>query len=132
MSRRRIFIIICAALFLTGFLYAHFNKPTIYLTIPADRYPEAAQHAHDAIEAGHSPTCTVDRGKSTQRREQSLATTPVRSGFDRDEFPMAMCKEGGKGADIRYIDPHDNRGAGAWVAHKVKDYPNGTKIIFQN
>ncbi|MDQ0417601.1 hypothetical protein J2Z48_001774 [Croceifilum oryzae] len=30
---------------------------------------------------------------------------------------MAMCLEGGHGADIRYISPADNRGAGAWVGN---------------
>ena len=111
---------------------AFLNKPTIYLTIPADRYPEAAQHASDAIQSGHSQVCTVDRKGAKERRQQSLENTPVRSGYDRDEFPMAMCKEGGYGADIRYISPKDNRGAGAWVGYKLKGYPNGTRIIFQN
>ncbi len=59
-----------------------------------------------------------------------LKVVPTRKGKDRDEWPMAMCAEGGAGADIRYISPSDNRGAGSWVGHKLDDYPGSTKIEF--
>lgn len=44
---------------------------------------------------------------------------------------MAMFSEGGKGADIRYINPSDNRGAGSAIGSALKEYPDGTivKII---
>ncbi len=132
LNKTRFLLILLVVGLAVGFVSACMEKPTIYLTIPADRYPAAAQHASDAIKAGHSAICTVDRKGAKDRREQSLANTPVKHGYDRDEFPMAMCREGGTGADIRYIDPSDNRGAGAWVGNKLKGYPNGTKIIFQN
>ncbi|HGC6391003.1 TPA: NucA/NucB deoxyribonuclease domain-containing protein [Cronobacter dublinensis] len=48
--------------------------------------------------------------------------------FDRDEFPMAMFKEGGKGASVRYINPSDNRGAGSSIANALKPFPDGTKV----
>ena len=51
-------------------------------------------------------------------------------GYDRDEYPMDMCEEGGAGADIEYITPSDNRGAGSWVSHQLSDYPDGTKVLF--
>jgi len=43
---------------------------------------------------------------------------------------MAMCLEGGAGADVRYISPSDNRGAGAWVSNQLEDYPDGTRVKF--
>ncbi|AUS27046.1 competence protein [Paenibacillus polymyxa] len=43
---------------------------------------------------------------------------------------MALCAEGGEGADIKYISPKDNRGAESWVGHKLDDYANGTKVEF--
>lgn len=43
---------------------------------------------------------------------------------------MAMCAEGGAGADIRYISPKDNRGAGSWVSHRFENYEDGTKVKF--
>ncbi|WP_445675580.1 NucA/NucB deoxyribonuclease domain-containing protein [Pseudomonas entomophila] len=47
---------------------------------------------------------------------------------DRDEWPMAMFEEGGKGASVRHIDPSDNRGAGSSIGNILSDLPNGTKI----
>lgn len=51
-------------------------------------------------------------------------------GYDHDEYPMAMYEERGAGADIEYITPSDNRGAGSWVSHQLSDYPDGTKVLF--
>ncbi|MEI7027887.1 NucA/NucB deoxyribonuclease domain-containing protein [Paenibacillus sp. y28] len=100
------------------------------LIMPADRYPETARHIKEAIEAGESPVCTIDRAKADERRGESLKGYPTRQGYDRDEWPMAMCKEGGAGADIRYISPSDNRGAGSWVSHQLEKYPDGTRVKF--
>ncbi|MNW51722.1 Sporulation-specific extracellular nuclease precursor [compost metagenome] len=106
------------------------SAETVKLEFPSAKYPETAQHIKDAIAAGHSNTCTIDRDGADHNRELSLKGVPTRKGKDRDEWPMAMCAEGGDGADIRYISPKDNRGAGSWVGHKLDDYPDGTKIKF--
>ncbi|MDM5337534.1 NucA/NucB deoxyribonuclease domain-containing protein [Fictibacillus enclensis] len=100
------------------------------LYFPLSRYPETGDHIRDAIAAGHPAVCTIDRDGADQRREESLAGYPTKTGYDRDEWPMAMCEEGGYGADIRYISPSDNRGAGAWVGNQVESYPDGTKVLF--
>nr|AAA22412.1 14-kd DNA-entry nuclease (gtg start codon) [Bacillus subtilis] len=49
--------------------------------------------------------CTIDRDGAEERREQSLKDVPSKKGYDRDEWPMAMCKEGGEGASVEYISP---------------------------
>ncbi|MDN4074020.1 NucA/NucB deoxyribonuclease domain-containing protein [Fictibacillus terranigra] len=100
------------------------------LYFPLSRYPETGDHIRDAIEAGHSAICTIDRDGADQRREESLAGYPAKTGYDRDEWPMAMCEEGGYGADIRYISPSDNRGAGAWVGNQAENDPDGTRVLF--
>ncbi|ELY2798496.1 hypothetical protein SNN58_004270 [Cronobacter dublinensis] len=41
---------------------------------------------------------------------------------------MAMFKEGGKGASVRYINPIDNRGAISSIANALKSFPDGTKV----
>nr|WP_272945257.1 excalibur calcium-binding domain-containing protein [Paenibacillus gorillae] len=41
-----------------------------------------------------------------------------------------MCAEGGAGADIKYIDPSDNRGAGSWVGNHLEEYNDGTRVLF--
>ncbi|RXZ78430.1 hypothetical protein EBB07_26940 [Paenibacillaceae bacterium] len=99
---------------------------TIYF--PVDRYPETAQHIRDAVAKGLSDICTIDREGADKQRSASLQGIPTRKGYDRDEWPMAMCEEGGAGADIAYISPSDNRGAGSWVGNQLQEYPNGTRV----
>lgn len=103
---------------------------TVRLEFPSDRYPETAQHIKEAIAAGKSPVCTIDREGAEHNRGLSLKGVPTKKGKDRDEWPMAMCSEGGEGADIKYISPKDNRGAGSWVGHKLDEYKDGTKVEF--
>jgi len=100
------------------------------LEFPANQYPHVAAHIASAILAGESSVCTIDRSGAEQRREVSLAGIPTREGFDRDEWPMAMCKEGGAGASVVYINSSENRGAGSWVGNAVEKYPDGTKVKF--
>lgn len=54
--------------------------------------------------------------------------TPSKTGYDRDEYPPAMFKEGGKEASVRYISSKDNRGAGSCIGHKCKQYSDGDKV----
>lgn len=100
------------------------------IQFPSKKYPETAKHIKDAIDKGKSKVCTIDRNGAETNREQSLKNVPTKKGYDRDEWPMAFCKEGGTGADIEYINPSDNRGAGSWVSHQVHDIPNGTRLLF--
>ncbi|NGZ73918.1 hypothetical protein GYN08_01225 [Saccharibacillus sp. VR-M41] len=102
----------------------------VKIEFPADRYPQTANHIQEAIEKGESSVCTIDRDGAKGNREDSLRGIPTKKGFDRDEWPMAMCREGGAGADIEYILPADNRGAGSWVGNALEDYPDGTQVEF--
>jgi hypothetical protein len=43
---------------------------------------------------------------------------------------MAMCTEGGSGADVEYVLSGDNRGSGSWVGNQLENYPNATKVQF--
>lgn len=101
------------------------------IVFPADRFPETARHIKNAIEAGASDVCTIDRGGADANRDESLKGIPTKNGYDRDEWPMAMCAEGGSGANIAYIKPADNRGAGSWVSNELEDYPDGTRVRFE-
>jgi hypothetical protein len=106
------------------------SEGTVQLIFPADRYPETAKHIKDAVKNGHAATCTIDRGGADENRKLSLRGIETKKGFDRDEWPMAMCAEGGEGADIEYISPSDNRGAGSWVGNQLEEYPDGTLVEF--
>ena len=141
MNRRVISILLAIVLVTTGCALA--QKPLsdapqqaaqgdydYELLFPSDDYPETALHISGAIEQGYSDVCTIDRKGAEENRKQSLAGIETRRGYDRDEWPMAMCKEGGAGASVAYIASSDNRGAGSWVGHQLSAYEDGTKILF--
>lgn len=123
-------LILVASLFLPAPVQTDAASYDKVLYFPLDRYPETGDHIRDAIAAGHSDICTIDRDGAEERREEALKNYPPKDGYDRDEWPMAMCLEGGAGSDIRYIDPSDNRGAGAWVGNQLENDPDGTRVKF--
>ena len=104
---------------------------TVY--IDRERFPESAAHIDDAQSGtsyrGHGNTAypgqqpselTIDRGGANQNRTESLRGLPTERGYDRDEYPPAVFKEGGEGASVRYINPSDNRGAGASMGNQMR------------
>ena len=80
---------------------------------------------------GHPDIVTISRLEATERRAESLKDIATKKGLDRDEWPMAMFKEGGKGASVRYISPSDNRGAGAAIMHALKGKSKDTGVSFK-
>lgn len=106
------------------------QQADVTLIFPSDKYPETAAHIKRAIADGASAVCTIDREGADENRRLSLGSVPAKDHYDRDEWPMAMCAEGGAGADIAYITPADNRGAGSWVGNQLEQYPDGTRILF--
>ena len=106
------------------------NTSDYTLEFPVDRYPRTAQHIRLAIAKGESSTCTIDREGADNNRYESLRGIPTKEGYDRDEWPMAMCAEGGTGADVDYVLSNDNRGSGSWVGNQLEKYPNGTRVLF--
>jgi hypothetical protein len=106
------------------------DSGVVQLEFPAERYPETAKHIQDAIKNGESAVCTIDREEAEENRKESLKGVSTKKGYDRDEWPMAMCAEGGAGADIEYITPGDNRGAGSWVGNQLEDFADGTRVEF--
>jgi Deoxyribonuclease NucA/NucB len=95
---------------------------SVYVELDMSRYPETTGHYQDAIADGHAALLHIDRENAELHREQSLVGFPPRPGYDRDEYPPAMSEEGGYGADIRYIDPSDNRGAGSSMGNQLEDW----------
>ena len=93
---------------------------SVYVQLSMSRYPETTDHYADAIAAGEPALLHIDRENAALHREQSLEGFPPRAGYDRDEYPPAMSEEGGYGADIRYIDPADNRGAGSSMGNQLE------------
>ena len=101
------------------------------LKLDSSVYLETAQHIKDAIASGKPSVVTIDRKGAAGRRKEVLKATKCAKGTDRDEWPMSMFKEGGKGASIRKISPSDNRGAGSSIGHALSDIPDNAKIKFE-
>ena len=95
---------------------------SVHVALSASRYPETTDHIADAIAAGEPSLLHIDRDHEDEHRAAALANYPPRSGFDRDEYAVAMSREGGSGADVRYIDPSDNRGAGATMGNALEGW----------
>lgn len=102
----------------------------VTVVFPVEDYKATAAHITAAIKKGHSAVCTIDRKGADKNREESLKGIPTKAGYDRDEWPMAMCAEGGEGASVAYVIQSDNRGAGSWIGNKLDKYPDGTKVAF--
>ena len=72
------------------------------ITLSREKYPESAKHIKASL--------------------KGISKVP---GKDLDEYPFAMCKEGGKGAHVRAIKRSDNRGSGSFIGHKLRGLPDG-------
>jgi len=89
---------------------------------PRSTRPQAVQHAQDVMRQTGNNTYEIGRAGAAARRAESLKNTPTQIGFDRDEWPPALFKEGGLGASVRYINPADNRGLGAFLGNQLRQY----------
>ncbi len=107
------------------------NSTPTRIEISRSRHPEAADHIEDAQNAGHPKRLTIDRAGKDARRAAALEGYPLKPGFDRDEYPPAVFKEGGAGASVRYIKIFDNRGAGSILRWAIDGLPDGTIVIIE-
>ncbi|WP_020582796.1 NucA/NucB deoxyribonuclease domain-containing protein [Endozoicomonas elysicola] len=106
------------------------NGGTVLGNISSTDYPQTVKHITESIDEGNASQVTINRPNASSNRKQSLANIETIKGTDRDEWPMAMFSEGGKGASVMHIDPSDNRGAGSKIAQILKQQPDGEKIDF--
>lgn len=98
------------------------------LQISEKEYPETARHIKKSIKNGKSDIVTIERTRACERRKDALEGIETKKGLDRDEWPMAMFKEGGAGADIEHISRKDNRGAGSSIRAALSRCGNGDII----
>jgi len=102
--------------------------PDKVIDISKSKFGEAAKHMEDAQAAGQPSKLTIDRDGASQRRKDALSGVESEPGKQRDEYPPAMFKEGGTGASVRSIDPHDNMSAGAYIGNCCRSLPDGSKV----
>lgn len=94
-------------------------------------YPQAAAHIRDAQRAGYGRIYTIDRGGAAARRSDNLRGFDRRAGFDRDEVPPALMVGRRPLASVRYIDPSQNRGAGAVIGQQTRALGDGTRVTLR-
>lgn len=95
------------------------------IELSRSRYPESAKHIEESIAEGQPEELTLDRKMAKPNRNASLKGTDTVPGMDRDEYPFAMTREGGAGANIKHIPISDNRGAGSYLRWQLDKIPDG-------
>lgn len=113
-----------------------FGAPTIGkpkdVVIKRSAHPQAAAHIEHAQRLGQPTVLHIDRNGAATRRHTAIGTVdPKRKPaprYERDEYPPAFTREGGANASVRFINFHDNRGAGAAMRTQTRELPDGSKI----
>lgn len=88
--------------------------------IDPSRYPAVAGHVREAIGKGHPDILTHDPKNARKNRRDSLRGIPTAPKMQRDEYPFASTKEGGKGASVKSVPEADNMGCGSAVMHQCR------------
>ena len=105
------------------------HGPEYYVVIvDSQKYPQTAAHISIAQTMGFPEFVTLDRSSAAERRKAALAEVKVSSIYDRDEWPMAVFKEGGYGSHVAYIEGHDNKGAGSSIGWQMRGFPDGSRV----
>jgi hypothetical protein len=126
MARKFLVVLVsCCALSTGGVASAEActrQSSSVYVVLSSAKYPQTTDHILDAQAAGHAALLHIDRENEALHREQAIGGFPTKPGYDRDEYPPAMSREGGTGASVRYVVPSDNRGAGATMGNALEPY----------
>ncbi len=105
------------------------HGPEYYVVIvDSQKFPQTAEHIRMAQNMGFPEFVTLGRADAAERRKASLADVKASPIYDRDEWPMAVFEEGGQGADVAYIEGHDNRGAGSSIGWQMRGFPDGSRV----
>jgi hypothetical protein len=100
------------------------SKRVIRIPISTTRWPDLAAHDR-AAERTRPYALHLDRPDAAEHRKESLQGIPTKPGMDRDEYAPAESREGGKGADVRYVPSGENRSEGAVRQHLLARFCNG-------
>lgn len=118
-------------------------RPTAVQTLSFSktRYPDIRTHVSAAIRAGWPSVLVLNRRGESDRRKRLLAHVPIRSGYDRDEYPPAVGRGRGKGlvggdhprgwmADVAYVPSGENRSQGSSLGDQLRRFCDGTRFRY--
>lgn len=118
---------------------------SVIVNLDNARHRHILDHAWDAIQGDERQSVPrsrdgqperallhIDRAESDLHRSQSLKGIPTKEGFDRDEYPPAMSREGGRGADVRYVDSSENRSSGSVMGRQLSGFCEGQPFRFEH
>lgn len=90
------------------------------------------RHVRVAVRKGWPRVTRIWRPGADRRRDRALRGIPTKSGYDRDEWPMAMARRHWR-AHVRYVPMSQNRSAGAITGNALSDFCNGVRftVVFR-
>jgi hypothetical protein len=107
------------------------GAPVFIVRLSRTAYPYSTHHIDDARLHGQPWVLTLDRPGANQRRDAATRNFPRVAGQQPDEYPPAIAREGGAGADVRNIPSGDNQGAGASVGNQLRGQADGTLFCIE-
>ncbi|MFC7440491.1 sporulation protein [Laceyella putida] len=134
---RNLTIIFCSIFVLAGCTMNEDSKKTNISKVDVrafffsdKQFPERASFFQTAFRATKTTACTLDRKNAEARNKEALKDYPPKDEYDRVEWPLAICKEGGAGAYVDYIESKKNEKAEKWLQKELSKYPDGTPLFF--
>lgn len=108
------------------------GTPVFIVRLSRATFPYSTQHIDDARRLHGQPwVLTLDRPGANQRRDAATRNFPRVAGQQPDEYPPAIAREGGAGADVRNIPSGDNQGAGASMGNQLRGQPDGSLFCIE-
>ena len=99
------------------------------LVFSAAKYPNIREHYLSAVRGGWPRVLVLHRRKTSFRRDRLLEDFPVRTGYDRDEYPPAVGRETWQ-ADVAYVPSRENRSHGSSLGAQLRPFCRGTRFRY--
>lgn len=103
----------------------------VFVNLNNESSPQSIDHIRDALTHGQPRILHWEPASADAHRHASLRGIKKVPGKDLDEYPPASTHEGGAGADIRPIDPSDNRSSGNRLGLVMRPYCAGQAFILE-
>ena len=99
------------------------------LEFSASRYPGIRSHYVAAVRDGWPRVLLLERTGTGDRRDRLLRGTPIKEGYDRDEYPPAVGRTGWLG-HVDYVRSSENRSHGASLGAQLRGLCDGVRFRY--